>query len=207
MKNTFIRTAALAATLSLLAACGADSTSTPDSAPATTTPATTIKVTDMSGGQTDITGVWATGCFANLAGDNSYLEEFSGTNTYVLTENVYATTDGSCGGTATTAGTQTGTFTISTDVTATGWDDGTGVSIAAPTAQDGTNTLPATPVATNLLTTITTASGSFTIPVNNPISVRRAVDASNPANIALYDVYDDGVNGFIADVSLKATKQ
>ena len=203
MKNTFIRTAALAATLSLLTACGADSTSTPTSTP----PATTIKVTDMSGGQTDITGVWVTRCFANPAGDFHYLEEFSGTNTYLLTENTYTTTDGSCGGTATTAGTVTGTFTLSTDVTATGWIDGSGASIAAPTAQNGTSTLPATPSATTLLTTVTTVSGTFAMPANNPMSVRRAVDVTNPANIALYDIYDDGVNGLVADISLKATKQ
>ena len=195
MKNTFIRTAALAATLSLLTACGADSTST------------TIKVTDMSGGQTDISGVWATGCFARTTGDHIWLESFSGTNAYLLTKVTYTTTDGSCGGTATTAGTEAGTFTISTDVTATGWIDGNGASIAAPTAQNGTSTLPATPTATTLNMTITAVTGSQTMPTTNPYDLQRAVDASDPANIALYDVWDDGVNGLVTDMSFKATKQ
>ena len=205
MKNTFIRTAALAATLSLLTACGADSTSTPDSAPATTTPATTIKVTDMSGGQTDITGVWTSGCYALATGDINFLEEFSGTSTYELTRKQYTTTDGSCGGTATAVGTEVGTFTISTDVTATGWVDSNDLSIAAPTAQNGTSTLPATPTATTLNMTITAATGTQTMPTQNPFNSYRAVDVTDSANITFYEL-NNSANGLVA-VSSKSTKQ
>lgn len=184
----------------LLSACGGGGGSTP---------VTTIKVTNTDGGKTDITGSWLTSnCFPGLVGvkpDYKFIETFSGTNTYGLVAKGYTTTDGTCSGTQTEEGRITGTFTIGSDLMANGWINGTTTLVAAPTAQDG-STLPATPSGTKLVITLATKTGSFAS-LTSPRTYMRVVDATMPANVAIYDLYNDGVNGPVADIAIKATRQ
>ena len=122
-----------------------------------------VVVTNSLGGQTDITGTWESGCYAPSGAqvvDKSYLDEFSGTNTYSFTKIEYTTTDGSCGGVGTEAGFASGTFTYDGDFTAVGWIDVNGNAVLSPLEQAGAFYLPANPIGTQLTVTYTIATGS-----------------------------------------------
>ena len=201
MKKTFV----IATVALLLTACGSDTTSSSTSPNTTSTP-TTVDVVNMSGGTTDIAGTWLTACSQDLTPgpDFTFAETFA-PNSYVLVEKNYSTTNGTCGGTATDAGSVTGTFTVPGTVTSTGWDDGGGTAVAAPIAQDGITTLHATPTATVLTVSIVISTGVLATTATTR-DVVRAVDASVANNIAIYDVYNNGT-AVIADASLKATRQ
>jgi len=193
--------------MSSLTSCGGDDQNTPA---VPTTPTTSINVTNTDGGTSDITGTWVTACFtafgpAGLDGTNS--ETFNDSS-YTLIDTEYATSDGSCGGATTEIGRKTASFTIGLDVASTlGWEDATtGTAVAAPVAQDGITTLPATPTATELLTTNVVSSGTFA-GANTTGTVRRIVDASVATNMAIYDLYSPSTGNLVADTFYKATKQ
>jgi len=206
--KSFLLKATMAIALSSLASCGGDSKGTTSDGD---TSATVINVTNTLGGKTDITGTWITACFAagGAAGEDvTYLENFSGTR-YTLVETSYATSDGSCGGATTEGGKRTSTFSIlTTDAIATaGWIDGQQMlSVAAPVAQDGVTTLPVTPSATILAVTVVTSSGTLST-TSTTFKIQYVVDASVETDIALYVLYDDGINGWVADASEKSVRQ
>lgn len=129
-----------------------------------------ILVTNSSGGQSDITGTWVTKCYpgdpATSTFDMQYMDAFSGSNTYTVTEYEYATTNGSCGGTGTERGAGSGTFTFDGDFAAAGWFDINGVAAPAPLNQAGTASLSATPTGSQLTVTYTTATGTMAPKLN-----------------------------------------
>ena len=157
-----------------------------------------ILVTNSLGGLTDITGTWESGCYAPSGAqvvDKSYLDEFSGTNTYSFTKIEYPTTDGSCGGVGTEAGFASGTFTYDGDFTAVGWIDAKGNAVLSPLEQAGSFYLPANPIGTQLTVTYTTATGSASGVLNTSDTFSPYVDETIAGYPVFYFMFPNAVTG------------
>ena len=193
MKHTLI----IATFALLLTACGGGGTSS-DGGTSTGGP---LLVTNTAGGQTDITGIWLA-CFPGVPGvsfDTSHAEIFY-TDSRSLTVASHTSANGTCAGSGTGQSIPItyGQLVLQADITTAGWKDSTGTTVAPPLAQNGT-TLPATPSATTLLITTNVLTGATA-------TIARVVDATSPANIVMYDVTIDNINGSFVNTSPTFTK-
>ena len=105
-----------------------------------------VTASSVSGSGFSLDGMWIS-CEGNVLGDRSEERLIAGTSTTYEDGITYSSTTGICTGIRTAGITTTGTVVGVADFMTAGWNDGTGI-VAAPTAQDGTTAISATPVAT-----------------------------------------------------------
>ena len=146
-----------ASLLMLLNACSSGSS------PVTTTvisSGTEVSVIGASGITVGLDGTYLTSCYITGGGSTSSKEKIvisSDIWTYTVTD--YTDTD--CRAVSPTTGTIYATFSAGTDSTITGWYDGSGSPVAAPTAADASGPLDDLEPFTSLTRTVTAVSGSF----------------------------------------------
>jgi len=174
---------ALASVALFFAACGG----TPPSSSTLTsnTPTTPTLVTNMQGGQTDLTGIWSLGCKLG-APDELETHTYTGAQ-FIAVQVGYATSDGTCGGTPFELGRLTADYTISTSVVAAGgWN-----AAAPPIPQDGIANLPSFPTLAHLTVSNQVGAGTLANPNPSP-DIYWAIDASVPTAPIYYYVTSPG---------------
>ncbi len=171
-----------------LGACSSSSNSTNDN---TDNSNGTIRVANISGSTTDLSGVWRTACYTDNTDIMEQITVSGMTISYVNYS--YSSSDGSCTGSQSNASSYSATIAVASSSSAiTEWRNGMGASTTAPDAADGSGSLGDMTVFTNMAYTFTAINMPGGGPtVGSTTNFVNIIDDTGSATILYRGDYDD----------------